>query len=714
MSTVRSDFFNTLVNQTYEDIFFERSNYYFFLGKINPWNDEDEPELDTFPRTTEYDRRIRDNILYLDRIRPTNASIVTRRVTWKSGTVFDFWDHTVNMENKPFYCVTSDLGVYKCLYNGNGARSTVEPGVRSTEVFRTSDGYLWKYMYSIAPIKAVKFLHDVHMPVQKALTETFYNNGGIERVSIISGGSGYTTDQLTTINIEDTTTGSGAQAEITNVGANGEITGVDIIPDPVSPGDLDSDSELIESDGSIIDSTGENYFAGARVTITSSTGIGAVIEPIIIEGRITDLNIVDPGAGYQVTDTPNITVGGAEIVPVVSQTDGSIIDVRITDAGIGYDSDPELTVLPLTPGTGIYGNPDAVVKAQVFEGSIVNATIEDPGKDYPIDIETTITVSGDGEGASFVPVVDPVSGEIVDVVVDSTGLGYTYAVLEVNGAGSGADLEAFISGSNISEFQSVIEQTAVEGAIYAVNVENPGEAYSSETTVTIEGDGQGAEAQIFLDGGQVTEIIMTQFGSGYSYANVVINDPTRNDPGSNFTDAEAYAILPPIEGHGYDAVSELFGRTLAIYSVVRYDSLLDLIEQDYRQYGILRNPRTISGNRKLNENSILTDFELEFDTTTDIEIDEILINNDVKYRVVSIDGNTIRLQQLSSIYKIPSSTFFRESDPGQTYSLSNVFSAPVVNKYSGNLLYTTNRGLFEPSDDLSFTVRSFLEFKTAS
>jgi len=46
--------------------------------------------------------------------------------------------------------------------------------------------------------------------------------------------------------------------------------------------------------------------------------------------------------------------------------------------------------------------------------------------------------------------------------------------------------------------------------------------------------------------------------------------------------------------------------------------------------------------------------------------------------------------------------------------LSNVFSAPVVNKYSGNLLYTTNRGLFEPSDDLSFTVRSFLEFKTAS
>jgi hypothetical protein len=713
MSTVRSDFFNTLVNQTYEDIFFEESNYYFFLGKINPWNDEDEPELDTFPRTTEYDRRIRDNILYLDKIRPTNASIVTRRVTWKSGTIFDFWDHTVNMENKPFYCVTSDLGVYKCLYNGGGVPSTIEPGVRSTQPFRTSDGYLWKYMYSIAPIKAVKFLYDIHMPVQKALTDTFYNNGAIEEVSVLLGGSGYTTNQLTTIGISDTTTGTGAQGEIISVGPNGEITGVDIIPDAVDSGDLDSDSELIESDG-IIESTGENYFAGARVTISSASGIGAVIEPIIVEGRITGFDIVEPGAGYQSTDGLNIVVGEAEIIPTVSQVDGSILDVRIADPGIGYESDPVLTVLPTTPGTGIYGNASAVVKAQVFEGSIVNATIEDPGKDYPIDSETTITISGDGTGASFVPIVDPNTGKIIKVVVDSPGSGYTYAVLEVNGTGTGANIEALIAGSDISGFQSIIEQTSVEGAIYAVNVENPGEAYSSETTVTIEGDGEGAVAEAVTDGGEIKEIIMTEYGSGYSYANVIIDDPTRNGPGTNFVDAEAYAILPPIEGHGYDAVSELFGRTLAIYSVIRYDSLLDLIEQDYRQYGILQNPRTLSGNRKLTENSLLTDFELRFDNTNGIEVDEILINNDVRYRVVKIDRTSVRLQQLSSIYKIPSSVFFKQSDPSQTYSLVNVFSAPVVNKYSGNLLYTTNRGLFEPSDDLSFTVRSFLEFKTAS
>jgi len=551
------------------------------------------------------------------------------------------------------------------------------------------------------------------MPVQKALADTFYNNGAIEDVSVISGGVGYTTDQQTTIQISDTTTGFGAEAEIVSVGPNGEITEIDIIPDVVDSGDLDSDSELIESDG-IIESTGEDYFAGARVEISSSTGIGATVEPIIVEGRIIGFNIIDGGGGYQTTDNVNITVGGAELVPVISQSDGSILEVRTIDEGVGYASDPTLTLIPTDVGTGLYGNPSAVINAHVFEGSIVNTTIEDPGKDYFADNETTITISGDGEGASAVPIVDPDSGKVVQVIVDSGGSGYTSAVLKVDGAGTGAEIEAVIGGSDISGFQSIIEQTAVEGAIYSINVTNPGEGYSTNTVITIEGDGEGAEAEAVIDEGEIKEIVMTSYGSDYSYANVIINDPTRNAPAGQFVDAESYAILPPINGHGFNAVTELFGQTLAIYSTIRYTTLLDLIDQDYRQYGIIQNPRTLTGNRKLSQESSLTDFELQFDTTDGIEIDEILINNSVRYRVVDIDGKTIRLQQLSTVYKIPTNIFFRESDPSQTYSLINVFSAPVVNKYSGNLLYTTNRGLFEPADDLSFTVRTYLEFKTSS
>lgn len=712
MSTIRSDFFNTLVNQSYEDIFYEEGNYYFFLGKINPWNEEDEPEEDNFPRTTEYDRQIRDNILYLNKIRPTDSSIVTRRIEWESGKVFDYWDHRLNMEGKPFYCVTSNLGVYKCLYNGNGAPSTVEPDIRSTSPFLTSDGYLWKYMYTIAPIKAVKFLYDVHMPVQKALTDTFYNNGAIESVNVIRGGSGYSNEQLTTIFVSDTTTGSGAEAEILEVGPNGEILDIDIIPDVVDSGDLDSDSELIESDGEIVESTGEGYFEGARVVINTSTGIGAVIEPIIVEGRIVDFDIVDSGGGYKITDTPNIVVGQAELLPVVSQATGTITDVRIQDAGIGYESDPELIVFPVDSGSGIYGNSAAVIKAQVFEGSIVNVTIEDPGIDYPADAETSISVSGDGEGAVFTPVIDPDTGEITSVSIVSPGVGYTYATVTVDGPGSGAQLEAIIRGSDISSEQPIIEQTAVEGAIYAVNVTNHGEAYSDNTIITIEGDGSGAEGYAVTDGGEITEIIMTSYGSGYSYANVIINDPTRNGASTQFDDAEAYAILPPINGHGFNAVDELFGRTLAIYSVIRDDNLINLIDQDFRQYGIMQNPRTLISNRKINENAVLTDFQIQFNNSAGIEIDEILINSDIRYRVVKIDGNIVRLQQLSTIFKVPSNTFYRQAEPSQTYTVENILSAPSVNKYSGNLLYTTNRGLFEITDDQSLTVRTYLEFKT--
>jgi len=583
-------------------------------------------------------------------------------------------------------------------------------------------------MYTIAPIKATKFLYGSRMPVQKALTDTFYNNGAIEDISILFEGSGYTTNQQTTIEISDTTTGTGAEAEIVSVGPNGEITEIDIIPDVVDSGDLDSDSLLIEdnyieegyvADGystseGIIESTGEDYFAGARVSIDSSNGVGAIIEPNIIDGRIVGFDIVDAGAGYQTNDTVNITVGGAELVPVVSQSDGSILEVRIVDEGIGYASDPSLTILPTNVGTGLYGNSTAIIQAHVFEGSIVNTTIEDPGKDYFADNETTITISGDGEGATAVPIVDPDTGRVVQAIVDSGGSGYTTATLKVDGAGTGAEIEAVIGGSDISGFQSVIEQTTVDGAIYSINVTDGGEGYSSDASITIEGDGEGAEAQVVLAGGQVKEIIMTSYGSGYSYANVIVEDPARNVPGAEFNDAEAYAILPPINGHGFNAVTELFGETLAIYSTIRYTDLLDLVDQDYRQYGIIQNPRTLTGNRKLSQSSTLTDFRFQFNDTAGIEIDEILINNNVRYRVVDINGTTIRLQQLSTVYKIPTNVFFRESDPSQTYNLVNVFNAPVVNKYSGNLLYTTNRGLFEPSDDLSFTVRTFLEFKTSS
>ena len=689
MSTVRSDFFNTLVNQAYDDIFFETSNYYFFLGKIDPWNKEDEPDFDSFDRTSAYDRQIRDNIIYMSRIRPTNASIVTRRIKWESGKVFDYWDHTLNMEDSEFYCVTSNRDVFKCLYNGNGSESTVEPTIRSTYPFKTSDGYLWKYMYTIPPIKATKFLYGYNMPVQKALTDTFYNNGGIENVKILQSGTGYTTNQLTTIDISDSTTGSGGSVEISSVDSNGKIESV------------------------TVSNSGSGYTSGARIRITSGSGIGAILEPVISSGSITTVDIIDSGAGYNITDTVNVEVGGAEIIPTVSQVDGSIIDARIVNSGIGYSSDPTLTVLPTTVGTGIYGNSSAVLKAHVYEGSIVNLTIEDPGKDYQIDSETTITVSGDGAGASFVPVVDPSTGEIIKVVVDSSGSGYTYAVLSVDGQGTGANIEAIIGGSDLSGYQSIIEQTAVEGAVYSIKVTNPGTGYSDSTQITIEGDGTEAKAEPIVSGGQIQEIIMTDYGSGYSYTNVIIDDPTRDYLGTTVIDAEAYAILPPIGGHGFNAVKELFGRTLGIYSVIRYDNVLNLIGQDYRQYGIIRNPRTLSGNRKLTQSSVTTDFELKFNTTVNLQLDEILINNNVKYRVVNINGTNVRLQQVSSVYKVPSSVFFKQSDPGQEYTLLNVIFSPSVNKYSGDLFYTTNRGLFEPSDDQSFTVRSFLEFKTA-
>ena len=75
---------------------------------------------------------------------------------------------------QPFYVVTDQLNVYKCLGNNNGGVSTIKPSSTSpanTTPAAETDGYIWKYMYTISDADSDKFLTTNWMPV-KTLTST--------------------------------------------------------------------------------------------------------------------------------------------------------------------------------------------------------------------------------------------------------------------------------------------------------------------------------------------------------------------------------------------------------------------------------------------------------------------------------------------------------------------------------------------------------------
>src|SRR6056300_712481 len=139
------------------------------------------------------------------KINTNDVSHVTLRHDWTNGTVYSMYrDVDINLYNRPFYVMTDEYNVYKCLYNNQGSPSTIKPSGFSTTPFTTSDGYTWKYMFTLSLGDASKFLTKVHMPVKKIetgdgstesdrqlLVQNASTNGSIEIVEVNDTGVEY-------------------------------------------------------------------------------------------------------------------------------------------------------------------------------------------------------------------------------------------------------------------------------------------------------------------------------------------------------------------------------------------------------------------------------------------------------------------------------------------------------------------------------------------
>ena len=687
--TLRNQFGTSLATNFLNEIQYQRNNYYYFLGKLEPWALNDNPPATIESLSEAEDAAIRNNAAYFKKITPNDVSLVCSRYDWTSGTVYAQWDDSLDMSNSDFYVLTDENRVYKCLNNNAGGVSTVKPTTRNLQAFKTADGYTWKYMYTIPSFKRTRFMSVTQMPVQRAMSESFYSQGSVESVSVLDGGSGYTDTQQTYITVSGSTTGSGAAATFT-VDVSGAITSVTIT------------------------NGGSGYTAGVRVSVSTAHGQDAILRANITAGVVTSVDIVYPGVGYSATqDSIQFSVGGANLIPVVSRVTGSIVDVKIVDPGYGYSSSPTLTInttVPAPDATGAYtGNSTALLEAIVDGGSIQRVLIRDPGINYPVDINTTILVSGDGFGLSLSPVIS--NGEIIDVIVENGGYGYTFVNLSIDGDGTGTSLRAIFGNSDTSSDQSVVEQIAIDGAIYAIVVTASGTGYTSTTQVTISGDGTGATAHAVISDGKITNIVMDSWGSGYTKATVTFSDVNRNNQYNTYTDAAAYAILPPIGGHGIDAVKELFGRTVVISSSIRSEPIITQYNQDYRQFGIVSLPRNLISNKISTIDFDFNVYRVTLSNTIDIVIDEVLVNStNQRFRVVFISGNDVYLQPLQRTLVDPAGTLHAETNANRTYVVNVLVSKPIINKYSGNLLYVSNEQPFEFSDTQSLLVKTYLRF----
>ncbi len=624
---VKSEFKTELALSILNEIQYRRYNYYTFLGKCDPWDNTDTiPEI---PQTNSYFdyKKIRNNMVYMKLITPNDVSMVIDRKTWSESflQIYDQFDDTVDMKGKDHYCVTDEWNVYKCLNNNSRAISTEKPtGIDNTPI-KLNDGYVWKYMYTVPSFKVTKYVTPNYIPVQNALSDSFYNKGSVENVVITNTGYGYSSQQLTTLT-------------------------------------------------------------------ASAPGAGGTYAVLVPSISAEDM--------YDITGT------------TIIRPAGSVVNVVIQNPGSEYTTPPTITINDVNGyGTGIYGNTEAKFTAVIHEGKVVNVTIEDPGAGYSVDTETFITVSGDGKDASFTPII--FDGKLVDVVTENVGTGYNIMLLQVNGTGFEAQILPVLGVSDYESAQSVVEQTAITqaGSIYSVVVKDGGSSYTQDTLVVATGDGTGFAATAVVQNNAVTKLDITNFGENYTYIDIKVIDQTTYSENAVFR-----PIFSPSNGHGRDAIIELNSNTVCINSFIQKDVLLNKFNQDYRQLGIMKNPLKKVTNVTFRESIANLCFEVIFDDASDLltefigtDSEDILTISQSRFRVISKVDNNVFLLQIDNKYTQPLGDMLCERN-GLIYKALQLVSTPIVDRFSGKMLYTSDEEPFTFADNQGLNIKTFLKF----
>jgi hypothetical protein len=146
-------------------------------------------------------------------------------------------DNTYPFLANTFYIRNTRDQVFKCLFNGNSAPSTIEPTIDidgqlpENPFILTADGYKWKYLYTIPAGLKQKFFTSTWMPVvTDSAVLAAATDGRIDIVKVLWGGSGHINGgNSNTAAILSVTNTDGQGANLSARVTNGNITSVTVL-----------------------------------------------------------------------------------------------------------------------------------------------------------------------------------------------------------------------------------------------------------------------------------------------------------------------------------------------------------------------------------------------------------------------------------------------------------------------------------------------------
>ncbi len=405
---------------------------YLFIGKVEVWDDETvaPAPTDSVSNTSfDYWR----SMIAAKKLSSADISHIIPRVNWESNTPYTAYSHKNNDQfANNFYVISGQLNVYKCLQNNiaNGT-STIQPSGTGTGTIELSDGYKWKYMYTISPQDTLKFTTSDFVPVKKV-------------GSINDGTTQYIVEQAAidgSIDIINRTSNGNFNLEVTATPT--DSTGIetrDFVVGETLTGQTSNNQGVVIS-----------YTSGANNLVYSPTANALLVNTEVVVGETS---------GAQATISQDIvSTYKFEQNTFASVTNTTVLQLA-TDANTTSDSVYVGSTLYITNNAG-RGEQS---KISAYDSALRRVTVETPFTVTPntssgYTVSPTVTISGDGSSSSARIVGNTTFG-VQEFLVTNKGLNYTTASVTVSANashGSGATGEAIISPVGGHGFNSVEE-----------------------------------------------------------------------------------------------------------------------------------------------------------------------------------------------------------------------------------------------------------------
>ena len=429
------------------------NSYYVFIGLPNAtevnsdWNTNTPAPVDNFDDHDD----VYDTLISAKKITAADTLRVIRKISWTSGTIYEMYrqDYDINnptpqtsssnLYQSNYYVMNSDFRVYECIFNGSdptnsnkGIASLEEPTHTDLQPRLESDGYIWKYLYTIKPSDIVKFDSVEYIPVpanwdtntdvadvrnaavdgkvevvvienvasasyqfsgtknnvpirgdgQDGEASVTFVNGKPTSVQVTNGGTGYT---FATLDLDSVVTGSGAEFSV-------------IIPPPGGHGadiyrELGANKVLIYSRIENADTTNPDFPTGnqfARVGIIKNPEVNGTTNLLTSSSASGVYGLRLTGAA---STTMNVSVDGeiTQTIGVGSTAVGKIISYDPVTKFLRYWQDRDLATKSSTGSIPTYGYRLNKFTSTPGTGGSINIVVTTTTGTETVGIETTFT-----------------------------------------------------------------------------------------------------------------------------------------------------------------------------------------------------------------------------------------------------------------------------------------------------------------------------------